>query len=128
MLNWFVDKTVVQDAIDGNLIEEDQVECQPQKIPNSVLDENVNVHLVRPYFTDDAWWKGKQNLQLGFVIHAIMICIHRLWLYVSHAYNDITFGVLESQHSQKRRTGFVILVLSSYSVDYHTCCIIVTAK
>ena len=54
ILNWFVDKTVVQDAFDGKLIEEEQVECRPEKIPNSVLDENVDVHFVRSYFTNDA--------------------------------------------------------------------------
>ena len=61
---------MVQDAFDGKLIEEEQVECRPEKIPNSVLDENVNVHLVHSYFTNDAWLivedilKGKQNLLL----------------------------------------------------------------
>ena len=43
---------MVQDIFDGKLIEEEQVECQPElKIPNSVLDENVDVHVVRSYFT-----------------------------------------------------------------------------
>ena len=47
-----------------------------------------------------------------------MIYVHRLRLFVNHAYNGTTFGVRESQHSPKRRTDFVVHVLSSYSVDY----------
>lgn len=40
---------------DGRLIEEEDVECRPEKIKCSVLDENVDVHLVRLHFTTDAW-------------------------------------------------------------------------
>ena len=39
----------------GELIDEDKVECRPEKIPNCVLDKNVDVQLVRHYFTSDAW-------------------------------------------------------------------------
>ena len=31
ILNWFVEKIVVQDAFDGKLIEEEQIECRPEK-------------------------------------------------------------------------------------------------
>ena len=31
------------------------MECQPEVVPNAVLDENVDVFLVRKYFTNDAW-------------------------------------------------------------------------
>ena len=56
ILGWFVDPSVAKAAIkDDKLIEEEDVECRPEKIPCSVLDENVNVCLVRPYFTTDAW-------------------------------------------------------------------------
>ena len=37
------------------LIEEEDVECRPEMIPSSVLDENVDVCLVRHYFSADAW-------------------------------------------------------------------------
>lgn len=37
ILSWFVDKEVINDAIrEGKLIEEDRVECRPEKIPNHV--------------------------------------------------------------------------------------------
>ena len=54
-MGWFVDKEIVEDVMDGVLIEEDQVECRPEKVPNAVLDENVDIHLVRSFFTEDAW-------------------------------------------------------------------------
>lgn len=37
------------------LVEETEVESRPEKVPSSVLDENVEVSLVRHYFTNDAW-------------------------------------------------------------------------
>ena len=37
------------------LIEEDQVECCPERLPDALLDDNVDVHIVRQYFTNDAW-------------------------------------------------------------------------
>ena len=33
----------------------DQVEVRPENLPDAVLDENVDVYLVRSYFTNDAW-------------------------------------------------------------------------
>ena len=105
-------------------------ECRPEKIPNSVLDENVDVHLVCPYFTDDAWLivediVKRKTKSTTWICHS---CNHDLHTQASIICESCFFGVRESQHSQKRRTGFVILVLSSYSVDYHTCCISVTAR
>ena len=82
---------------------------------------------MRSYFTNDAWLiveEGKQNLQVGFSIHAIMIYVRKLQLFVNHVYNGTTFSVRESRHSPKRSTGSVVHVLSSsYSVDYLTCSI-----
>lgn len=55
ILNWFVEPGVATAAIrEGKLIEE-EVECRPEKIPCSVLDENVDVCLVRHHFSNDAW-------------------------------------------------------------------------
>ena len=56
LLSWFVDEEVAKDAIDGSLlIEEGHVECKPERIPDSILDENVDVCLIRRYFSSDAW-------------------------------------------------------------------------
>ena len=37
------------------LIEEESVECRPEKVSDAVADENVDVSLVRQFFTEDAW-------------------------------------------------------------------------
>ena len=50
MLKWCVGKHVVASTIDDRkLIDtvEDQAEVKPEKISDGLLDENVNIHLVR---------------------------------------------------------------------------------
>ena len=37
------------------MISEEVVECRPEKIPNGVLDKDVDVHLVQRFFSHDAW-------------------------------------------------------------------------
>ena len=39
---------------DRSLIEEEEVERRPEKIPNAIVNENVDVFLVQKYFTSDA--------------------------------------------------------------------------
>ena len=34
---------------------EEEVECRPERIPNAVLDENVDVCLVHCHISSDAW-------------------------------------------------------------------------
>ena len=65
MLQWFVDKKVSIDVLKdcGKLIEEEEVEVCPEKLPDAAIDENVDVHLVRKYFTSDAWLLVKDVLQ-----------------------------------------------------------------
>ena len=56
MLEWFVDKAIAAGAIEHKkLIEEDQIEVRPEKIADGVLDENVDIHLIRKFCTNDAW-------------------------------------------------------------------------
>ena len=57
MLKWFVEVKVAEAALKNpdNLIEEESVEARPDKLPDAVLDENVDVHLVRRFFSHDAW-------------------------------------------------------------------------
>lgn len=55
-MSWFVDKEVAENAIKHcRLIEEEDVECKPERVPDAVVDENVDIHLVRQYFSTDAW-------------------------------------------------------------------------
>ena len=56
ILGWFVHKPVAEKVLKKHsLIEEEEVECRPEKIPNTIVDENVDVYLVRKYFSSDAW-------------------------------------------------------------------------
>ena len=57
MLKWFVDADVAANAIQcpRNLIDEEHVEVRPERLPDAVLDENVDVNLIRKFFTQDAW-------------------------------------------------------------------------
>ena len=51
-----MDNRVVESAIKkGHLIEEEEVECRPDRVPNAVVDENVDVCLVGRHFSNDAW-------------------------------------------------------------------------
>ena len=39
------------------LIEEEDVETKPERVPTAVLDENVDVHLIRKFFPMmPGWW------------------------------------------------------------------------
>jgi hypothetical protein len=58
MLSWFVDKELSSAVLSMNgkqLIEEERVEVRPENLPDAILDDNVDVHLIRKYFTNDAW-------------------------------------------------------------------------
>ena len=55
MLSWFLDKDVVLATQNGKLVQEDDVECRPERVPNSVLDKNIDVFFIRKYFSTDAW-------------------------------------------------------------------------
>ena len=54
ILSWFVSKQAMNDALDCKLINETEVECRPEKIPDSVLCENFDICLVRQHFSTDA--------------------------------------------------------------------------
>ena len=56
MLNWFVDEEAVERVTrGGDLIEEYEVECRPERIPQKCLDENICIGQMRKYFSSDAW-------------------------------------------------------------------------
>ena len=50
ILNWFVDREVVQAAVKSQIIEEDAVDCRPEKLSNAIIDDNMDVFLVRKHF------------------------------------------------------------------------------
>ena len=55
ILGWFVDDNVIDKAMTGKLIEENEVEVNPENVPATCLDENVGLPSVQFRFTEDAW-------------------------------------------------------------------------
>ena len=87
MLSWFVDRPVIENILKSDmLIEEEDVECRPEKISDSVLDENVDIHLVRQYFSSDAWALITDVLEQKIKNHVWVChsCHHDL-----HSFNSI---------------------------------------
>ena len=66
MLHWIVDKKVADSVLkDSNvLILEDQIETRPEKVPDGIIDENVDIHLIRRFLTNDAWLVLKQLTEM----------------------------------------------------------------
>ena len=56
MLQWFVDEKVDIGAVKDScrLIVEEEVEIRPEKLPGATIDDNIDVYLIRKYFTNDA--------------------------------------------------------------------------
>ena len=82
MLKWFVDKEIASAVLQDprKLIEEENVEVQPECVSNAVLDENVDIHLVRKHFTDDAWKQvmGVIKQKHANPVYLCKICSHDL--------------------------------------------------
>ena len=56
MLKWFLDSDIATEVQKTKtLVHEEQVEARPELLPDALLDENIDVHLIRRFFTDDAW-------------------------------------------------------------------------
>ena len=58
MLKWFVDAEVAAGAIEHprKLIEEENVEVRPEQLPDALLDENVDVNLIRRFLPRMYGW------------------------------------------------------------------------
>ena len=56
MLQCFVDEKVAIGAVKDScrLIEEEEVEVCPEKLPDATIDDNINVYLIRKYCNNDA--------------------------------------------------------------------------
>ena len=51
-----MEESVACQAIEfDDIIQEEDIECRPEKIPASALDENVDICSIRKYFSYDAW-------------------------------------------------------------------------
>ena len=84
MLKWFVDHKVVEAALKkpNELIEEDKVEVRPERLPDAILDENVDVHFIRRFFfsTNDAWLVVNDvvNQKCSNPVYTCKNCFHDL--------------------------------------------------
>ena len=72
-----MDKEFVSEVLkNGTLIREEDVECMPERIPDSVVDENVDVFMVRKHFCQDAWLvvEGvlKQKIKNGLGLQCLL--------------------------------------------------------
>ena len=57
MLEWLVDNSVLSAAMKSDgLIDEDQVECRPEKVPCSILDETVEISMIRSFLQVKHGW------------------------------------------------------------------------
>ena len=58
LLEWFVDQVVAKLALRDPkyMIEEHSVEVYicPERLPDGVIDENVDIHLIQKFFSNDA--------------------------------------------------------------------------
>ena len=64
MLSWFVDQHTIEKVLHENnppLIEENEVETRPERVPMKCLDENVSLIGIKRYFSFDAW-KAIENV------------------------------------------------------------------
>ena len=50
-MSWILDTKDVKIALQGTLIDENKVECRPEKVSNAILDQSVDIHCVRRFFT-----------------------------------------------------------------------------
>ncbi len=42
IISWLLDRDCIRPVLNGKLVEEDMVECRPEKISNAIIDENVD--------------------------------------------------------------------------------------
>ena len=55
-LQWFVEKKIALAVLDGKqMIEQNEIQISPEKITDAILDKNIDIHLIRKYFSRDAW-------------------------------------------------------------------------
>ena len=55
MLQWFVNEKFANAAVkDSCRLIEEEVEVRPEKLPDATIDDNIDVYLIRKYFTNDA--------------------------------------------------------------------------
>lgn len=65
MLKWFVDEEVAEDALkQGRLINEEEVEVDPNNISSSCLEKFINLNVIQQFFTSDGWLSVENVLKI----------------------------------------------------------------
>ena len=89
-----------------------------KKIPNSILDDSIDVCLVRNYFSNDAWLLLEKTLQLKLknIIWTCNICNHDLHSEASILCDSCLlwyhFKCVALKRQPKAKFGFVEIVIS----------------
>ena len=80
MVSWFVDKGKVDDILGGKLVDEEDVEVRPESLPDAAIDENVDIFLIRRFFSSDAWLVVLEAVKIkkSKSIYVCKICFHDL--------------------------------------------------
>lgn len=56
IMEWLTVKEIVDDVRNKKYsIEEKDIECRPEMIFNGIIENDVNIHTIKPYCTKDAW-------------------------------------------------------------------------
>jgi hypothetical protein len=55
ILSWLFTDDIVNCTLKGKLIDEEQIEVQPELLSPALLDENVELKLIQRFFTKDGW-------------------------------------------------------------------------
>ncbi|CAN8002340.1 unnamed protein product [Ixodes hexagonus] len=55
LLTWLTGTQKAAEAMKGKLLDEDTVEQRPECVHGGIRDDNIDINLVRRFFTDDAW-------------------------------------------------------------------------
>ena len=63
ILEWILPDNVVKQALDGKLIELEEIPTNASNLSTSLLDENVNCKMVGEYFTKSAWLKATHLIE-----------------------------------------------------------------
>jgi hypothetical protein len=63
MLSWFVADDIVEKAINGDLIAEENVETRPNRVSVACIDQSVCLESIQHYFNADAWLSVVQVVQ-----------------------------------------------------------------
>ena len=114
ILSWFVHNDIATAAImEGRIIEEEDVEVRPEKVPTVCIDENVCLETCRKHCTTDAWLVIRMLLQLlgttpcGIVIGVpgLSQMTHSHPLCVSAAWDGFILSVLASSNHPRQRCG-----------------------